>query len=104
EVTQADEGYGTQTQDMVALHRIFREALSVAPRAVGGVAPGDTERSALVGSYYFNVLRLLNGHHQSEDELVWPRLYERCPAEAEVVEAIADQHHEVHPLIDTASK
>jgi hypothetical protein len=55
-----------------------------------------------VGSYYFNVLRLLHGHHDGEDHIIWPRLYERCPDEAAMVQRIAGQHQEVVPLVDAA--
>jgi Hemerythrin HHE cation binding domain len=99
-----DAGYGTRTQDMAMLHRIFRVALDLAPAAIGGVAQGDTERAGVVGAYYYNVMRLLHAHHDGEDEIIWARLYERCPDQAQAVEAIADQHKEVVPLIDTASK
>lgn len=104
ETHEAEPGYGTRTQDMIALHRIFRIALDNAPQAIGGVAQGDTERAGLVASYYFNVLRLLHGHHEGEDELIWPRLYDRCPEQAQAVELIAGQHREVVPLIGTACK
>lgn len=90
------------TSDMIGLHRVFREALAAAPRLVGGVAPGDAERAELVGSYYDNVLRLLDGHHAGEDELVTPRLLERCPDEAETIARIFAQHDDVHGAIGRA--
>lgn len=95
---------GLDTSDMKSLHRIFREAFSLAPRLVGEAPDGDASRAALVGSYYFNVLRLLQVHHEGEDELIWPKLYERCPEKTAMVEEVAGQHHDVVPLVDISSK
>jgi Hemerythrin HHE cation binding domain len=90
------------TTDMARLHQVFRDAIADGPRYIGGVAPGDTERSALVGSYYFNVLALLKGHHAGEDLLVTPLLLERCNAEdAATAKRIGEQHERVHqPVLD----
>lgn len=90
------------TSDMKAIHRIFREALANAPVFIGSTPDGDTERSALVGSYYDNVLRMLHGHHEGEDELLWPKLLERCPDQAQMVSRVAGQHHDVVDLLPAA--
>lgn len=84
------------TRDMIGLHQVFREALASAPVLVEGAAEGDTARAEIVGTYYDNVLRLLHGHHEGEDELMTPRLLDRCtPAEADAVRRIARMHHDV---------
>jgi len=90
----------TDTSDMPALHAVFRKSLAAAPDLIGGAPADDTGRSAIVGTYYDNVLRLLHAHHGGEDELVWPKLLERCPDEAEMVSEIASQHGAVTALID----
>ncbi len=92
------------TSDMVGLHRVFREALGAAPQLVGSVAPGDVARSELVGSYYVNVLSLLHVHHEGEDELVTPKLVERSPAQAPMIERIAAQHGAVLDAIADAER
>lgn len=83
------------TSDMVRFHRIFREALAGVPKLVSSVGPGDTARAALVSDYYSNVLRLLHAHHTGEDELLTPKLLDRCPDQADVISRVADQHHTV---------
>jgi iron-sulfur cluster repair protein YtfE (RIC family) len=80
------------TSDMIQFHRIFREAFGAAAPLVGSVAAGDTVRADVVGSYYANVLALLKGHHEGEDELVWPKLVQRAPDDAETIMRIAGQH------------
>lgn len=83
------------TSDMLGLHQVFRDALSVAPRLVGTVVVGDADRADVVGSYYDNVLRLLEAHHEGEDELMTPKLVARNPGRAETIQRIADQHRPV---------
>jgi iron-sulfur cluster repair protein YtfE (RIC family) len=90
----------TDTSDMPALHAVFRKAFAAAPDLIGRAPADDTGRSALVGTYYDNVLRLLHAHHAGEDELVWPKLLERCPDDAEMVSEIAFQHEVVSKLMD----
>ncbi|HEY1825578.1 MAG TPA: hemerythrin domain-containing protein [Acidimicrobiales bacterium] len=85
----------TDTSDMVNLHRVFRNAMDRAPALIASVPEGDLARAALVASYYDNVLSLLHVHHDSEDQLVWPRLLERCPDDAATVSRIAAQHGDV---------
>jgi hypothetical protein len=75
------------TSDMLAVHQVFRNALGSAPELIGAAV--DAERVVLVGSYYSNVLCFLEGHHEGEDLLVWPRLLERCPADVATVERIS---------------
>jgi hypothetical protein len=97
------------TSDMAAVHRVYREALDAAPRLVGEVPDSDTDRVGVVGSYYYNVLRFLEVHHDGEDHLVTPLLVERCaPAEVDEVTRVAAQHksvegplHESHAAVST---
>ena len=91
------------TSDMINLHRVFREALAAAPRLVGGARAGDTDRAEIVGTYYDNVLRLLDSHHTGEDELLTPKLLARCPDDAETITGIFAQHAAVHGAIDRAN-
>ena len=90
------------TNDMLAVHQVFRDALSAAPSLVGTVAPGDTARSAAVGTYYANVLAFLHSHHTGEDELVWPLLTARAGEHAAEVERVAGQHRDVDAAIARA--
>lgn len=83
------------TDDMVGLHRVFRQALSDAVQHIASVQPGDTMRADLVRSYFDNVLRLLHAHHHGEDLLLTPRLLQRRPEQADIITAVAAQHQKV---------
>jgi hypothetical protein len=88
------------TSDMAGLHRVFREAFEAAPRLVGRAPGSDGGRAEVVGSYYDNVLRLLHGHHEGEDELLTPKLLARCPEASGLIERISAQHIGVLAAID----
>ena len=90
------------TSDMIRLHRVFREALSSAPRLVGSAPDGDVHRAEHVASYYDNVLRMLHAHHEGEDELLTPKLVDRQPDNADLILRIASQHQDVLAALTAA--
>jgi Hemerythrin HHE cation binding domain len=90
------------TTDMFAVHGVFRDALGAAPTLVGGIAPGDAERVALIANYYENILSFLHTHHEGEEELVFPLLRERCDGAGQLMDRMAEEHHEALELLEQA--
>lgn len=89
------------TADMMAVHDVFRDVLGAAPVLIGGA---DAGRRELISNLYSNVLHFLAGHHHGEDLLVFPRLIERRPADADEVRRIAAQHHDVDGALAGATE
>lgn len=48
------------------------------------------------------MLTLLTLHHDGEDVLVWPKLLERAPAQAELVRTAESQHQGIHEPLERA--
>ena len=69
----------TDTRDMVLVHRVFRREFRLLALMVRSVADGDTARARQVGRHAAEMTRALHHHHESEDELLWPRLAKRAP-------------------------
>lgn len=90
------------TSDMIRVHRVFRETLGMAPELIGSVRPEDTGRVAAVATFYANVLAFLHVHHEGEDELLWPKLLERCPDDVATVTLASDQHLGITGALETA--
>jgi hemerythrin-like domain-containing protein len=88
--------------ELIAVHGVFRDALGVAPDLVGGVAPGDSERLALVANYYDNILFFLEAHHDGEEEIVFPRLRDRCPDQVALLDRLDVEHKEAIALLERA--
>jgi iron-sulfur cluster repair protein YtfE (RIC family) len=80
------------TRDMVAVHQVFRDSFGCSAQLVGSASGDNPDRVAAVASYYANVLAFLHAHHESEDALIWPKLVERAPDQAELITRIAGQH------------
>ena len=90
----------TDVHDMVVVHRVFRREFRLLPQLVREVAPGDTARAAVLAGHARLVLTGLHGHHTSEDELLWPKLLERCTPDAELVHRMEEQHDRVHAALE----
>jgi hemerythrin-like domain-containing protein len=92
------------TSDMVEMHRVFRHCFGRSRRLIGSVDHGDRERAMVVADYFANVLRLLQSHHEGEDQLLTPKLLERDPSQAERIKQVASQHAGVVDLMDCAEE
>ncbi|SDF07352.1 Hemerythrin HHE cation binding domain-containing protein [Blastococcus aurantiacus] len=99
-MTQTSNPTLTDVHDMVVVHRVFRRELRLIPQLVREVAPGDTARARVLAGHARLVLRGLEGHHTSEDELLWPKLLERCTPDAELVHRMEAQHERVHDALE----
>ena len=90
----------TDVHDMVIVHRAFRREFTLIPRLVRAVPAGDTDRAAVLTGHARLVLEGLHKHHTSEDELLWPKLLERCTPDAELVHRMEEQHERVHDALE----
>ncbi|MGH7697184.1 MAG: hemerythrin domain-containing protein [Candidatus Dormibacteria bacterium] len=94
--------YQTDTSDMFIPHGLFRTALASSDGVIAAVAAGDRQQSAVVGSYFDNLLRFLDAHHGGEDALLWPVLSRRCPEAAELLERMEGEHQAIDRARHTA--
>jgi len=88
--------------DMFAVHGVFRDTLGAAPALVRDIAPGNSERVALIANYCYNILFFLQSHHDGEEELVFPLLRARCPAQGELLDRLEAEHKEALALLGSA--
>lgn len=98
------DGVLTDVGDMQIPHSIFRGEFRRAPGMVRNVPAGDTHRADVVAEHLQFLLEGLTDHHTAEDELLWPRLRARVPADVEpVIGAMESQHEQIHGVIETLS-
>lgn len=88
------------TSDMPQVHQVFRQAIAAAPAYIGSAIARGPERVEIVASYYDNVLHMLKVHHEGEDALIWDKLCERAPEQADEVRRVASQHDGVTEALD----
>jgi len=99
-MTQTSTAPLTDVHDMVVVHRVFRRELRLIPELVRRVQPGDTALAAVLAAHGRLVLDGLEGHHTGEDELLWPKLLERCTPDADLVHRMEEQHDRVHDALE----
>jgi len=91
-MTETTTTYGCDTSDMRFPHRMLRQGLAAPEQVLGRVRPGDSVQAAEVASYYTNILAFLQVHHTAEDVLLWPKLRERSPQHADLLDRMEEQH------------
>jgi iron-sulfur cluster repair protein YtfE (RIC family) len=88
------------TSVMPTVHTLFRREIRLAGGVVRRVPDGDVRRAGVVADHLDLVERTLHEHHTAEDELLWPKLLERVPAElAPIVRLMEAQHGQVDALL-----
>jgi hemerythrin-like domain-containing protein len=88
------------TSVMPTVHTFFRREVRLAGGVVRRVAAGDVRRAGVVARHLDLVARALHEQHTAEDELLWPKLLDRVPAElAPIVRLMEAQHEQVDALL-----
>ncbi|MFC6715844.1 hemerythrin domain-containing protein [Branchiibius cervicis] len=84
---------------MISIHRVFRRELGLLPASIRQVAAGDRRRVKILADHLGLVAGGLHTHHTHEDEMMWPLLQQRVPAELEpLVDLMEEQHERVADL------
>lgn len=90
---------GTDTRDMVLVHRVFRREFRLLPLLLRGVPDGDAAAAGRVAAHAREMLGALHHHHENEDELLWPRLLRRTPVDAGLVQRMEAQHTAIGQIL-----
>jgi hemerythrin-like domain-containing protein len=88
--------------EMALIHSLIRRGFEQAREAV--LAPGAPARADAVAEYVGFHLDGLEAHHSSEDELLWPVLYERASMSGAQVRRMEEQHAGLHEALDTTRR
>ncbi|TSD93675.1 hemerythrin domain-containing protein [Skermania sp. ID1734] len=84
---------------MVIVHNVFRVNLGALPNLVRNVADGDRRRAEVLVCWLTELLDGLHHHHTGEDELMWPILANRAPADTALVLQMEEQHGRIGSLM-----
>ncbi|WP_037835984.1 hemerythrin domain-containing protein [Streptomyces sp. NRRL S-244] len=98
-----NQGKPITTHDMVVVHRMFRREFGEAAGRVRGVRHGSRAQVRLVAERLELLLDTLHHHHEGEDRLLWPKLAERRPEQAELWKRMRGQHAELSAGLARAS-
>ncbi|MET3806847.1 hemerythrin-like domain-containing protein [Nakamurella sp. UYEF19] len=88
-------------RDMIVVHTALLREYRLTPALIRLVADGDVRRAEIVGAHLHFLDDLLHHHHAGEDDLLWPKLLARVPAElAPLIELMELQHHRIEVALN----
>ena len=88
--------------EMALIHSLIRRGFEQARDTV--LAPGASDRVDAVADYVGFHMVGLEAHHSSEDELIWPLLYQRAGMSGALIRRMEAQHSGVHDALVTTRK
>ena len=86
------EAQPIDVRDMAIVHQTFRSVYGEAARLVRANPTPSLERVRFLADHIDFGIALLHVHHAGEDELLYPKLIERVPAQAQTTEEIEHEH------------
>jgi hemerythrin-like domain-containing protein len=90
-------------RDMAIIHRTFRAGYSEAAQLVRATPTPSPERVRFLADHIDFAIAAMHIHHESEDELLYPKLIQRVPEQAPMTEEVEHEHQLVRTALDTAS-
>lgn len=91
-------------RDMAIVHRTFRNAYQESAQLVRANPTPSAARVAFLADHIDFAIAMLHHHHESEDELLYPMLIARVPAQAAHTQEVEREHQLVAGGIDAASQ
>jgi hypothetical protein len=90
-------------RDMAIIHRTFRAGYAEAAQLVRTAPTPSPERVRFLADHIDFAIAAMHIHHESEDELLYPKLIQRVPEQAPMTEEVEHEHQLVRTALDTAS-
>ncbi len=88
--------------EMALIHSLIRRGFEEAREAV--LTPGAPARADAVARYVGFHLDGLQAHHSTEDEFIWPALYERASMSRALIRRMEEQHSGLHDALDATHR
>ena len=90
-------------RDMAIVHRLFRQVYDEAARLVRANPTPSPGRVTFLADHIDLALGGLHSHHADEDRLLYPKLIERAPDQAQMTEQVEHEHQVISTALDAAS-
>jgi Hemerythrin HHE cation binding domain len=90
-------------RDMAIVHRLFRQAYDESARLVRAAPTPSPGRVTFLAGHIDLALAALHNHHEDEDTLLYPKLIERAPEQAQMTEQVEHEHQVITTALDAAS-
>jgi hemerythrin-like domain-containing protein len=90
-------------RDMAIVHRLFRQVYDEAARLVRAAPAPSPGRVTFLADHIDLALAGLHSHHADEDTLLYPKLIERAPEQAQTTEQVEHEHQVISTALDATS-
>jgi hypothetical protein len=88
---------------MAIVHRLFRQVYEESARLVRAAPTPSAGRVTFLADHIDLALAGLHNHHEDEDTLLYPKLIERAPEQAQMTEQVEHQHQLITAALGAAS-
>src|SRR5215470_2890031 len=88
---------------MAIVHSTFRSLYEESARLVRAAPAPSPERVKFLADHIDFGVAVLHHHHETEDELLYPKLIEQVPEQATVTERVEREHQLVKTALEAAS-
>ena len=90
-------------RDMAIIHRTFRNMYNESARLVRTAPAPSSGRVSFLADHIDFGIAMLHVHHEDEDELLYPKLIQRVPAQAPMTEQVDQEHQLIKTALDEAA-
>ena len=90
-------------RDMAIVHQTFSTVCAEAARLVRANPAPSAARVTFLADHIDFTIAVLHVHHAGEDELLYPKLIERVPAQAQTTEEVEHEHQVIATALDSAA-
>jgi iron-sulfur cluster repair protein YtfE (RIC family) len=99
-----DDGTASMATAIMMSHHGFRRDLARFATALERIARGDRSRAAAVAGEWTQFHATLHGHHQAEDNGVFPNLSKEHAAVRATIERLDADHRRIDPLLERGDR
>ena len=90
-------------RDMAIVHRLFRQVYEESARLVRAAPTPSAGRVMFLTDHIDLALAGLHNHHEDEDTLLYPKLIERAPEQAQMTEQVEHEHQLITTALNATS-
>ncbi len=99
-----DDGTASMATAIMMSHHGFRRDLGRFRRALERIAAGDTARADAVREEWKSFHATLHGHHEAEDNGLFPNLSRQEESVRATIEKLGNDHRRIDPLLERGDR
>jgi hemerythrin-like domain-containing protein len=99
-----DDGSASMATAFMMSHHGLRRDLALFALALTRVANGDRSRTAALQQEWSSYRQTLHGHHEVEDQRMFPHMRGEHPELAQIIDGLTADHRRIDPLLERGDR